>query len=251
MIGGTFIQITLPAQMTSPAVTAAVGLYFLLCSQSVLFGSAHDGCGAAPSIWPDVHNTVCHHAVVGPRSTQTATEDPEYGGPLFHEPLPASLWCEAPFSTTDTRPAGWRRSRRHVEVESTSWLGVVGTVLGAVLGAADLHPVAAWASASALVSVGLLVTNTHFRWPVCFALSLNYWSAVVWIAWAVSVDLAVVLGLLATVLRSSVVLFFVNETVRCACCVLRVPCHPSFAFCAGFVGTNSRYIARRHRRHLV
>jgi len=115
-------------------------------------------------------------------------------------------------------------------------------VLGAVLGlVVAIHPVAVWAWGTVIIGVGLLVTNTHFRLSVCFALSLNYWCAVAWIASIASVNFAAVLVVLAIVLRSSLVLFMdfrTYEKVRSTFRVLHVWFHPPCACSAGTVGAN-------------
>lgn len=85
------------------------------------------------------------------------------------------------------------------------WLGaVVSIVIGSLLA---IQSVSTWAWASAVAGVTLLVTDTHFWWPVCTALSLNYWCAASWIASAESLEAGMALMVAAVGLRGSVLLF--------------------------------------------
>jgi hypothetical protein len=228
---------TPPAQMTRSAIcgmTATMGLYLLLCSESMLepverqpmvrpqatpVDGFDDGCGVPDRLRRDARtNAVCNHPVthIGPtwsRSAQTYTGDlpaecctPQPLLPIPEQPDPTL----GTTSTLQPESVGrsHRRGRRRVtarETEPRVWLGAV---LGAALGLlVAVNPVAAWAWASALGGVGLLMTNTHFWWPVCTALSLNYWCAAAWIAWAVSWDVGVALAVVAFGMRGSVLLF--------------------------------------------
>jgi hypothetical protein len=212
-------------------MAAAMGLYLLLCSESLLepverppmvrsqatpVDSFDDGCGVPDRLRRDARtNADCNHPVthIGPtwsRSAQTYTGDlpAESFTPLQVVDVP-----EATLGTTNAcRPSpvgkSHRRGRRRVmvrEAETPSWLGaVVGAILGLLVA---VNSVAAWAWASAITGVGLLVADTHFWWPVCAALSLNYWCAAAFIAAAVSWDVGLALVVLAVGMRESVLLF--------------------------------------------
>jgi hypothetical protein len=73
-----------------------------------------------------------------------------------------------------------------------------------------VHPPAGcvvWACVTAVTGVWMLATDRHFWLPVCAALSLNYWCAAAWIAWAVSAEAGAVLAVAAAVVRGSGLLF--------------------------------------------
>jgi hypothetical protein len=230
--------------MTRSAIcgmTAAMGLYLLLCSESMLepverqpmvrsqatpIDGFDDGCGAADRLRRDARtNAVCNHPVthIGPtwcRSAQTYTGDLPAECCTPHPLLAVPEQLEATLGTTN---AFWpesvrrshRRGRRRITVRETEPSVWLGAVLGAALGLlVAVNPVAAWAWASALGGVGLLATDTHFWWPVCFALSLNYWFAAAWIASAVSWDVGVAFAAIAVVIRGSVLLFPDREAKR-------------------------------------
>jgi hypothetical protein len=237
-----------PRQMTRLAMAAAVCLCALplLRSESVLGLTAlpmrpqvtavdgfDDGC--APNPWGDVRTTaVCSTVVmpIGPtwmHSAGTATdgsvEDAAWTPPMVAPP--ASAWPEAPFAVTDAlrpEPVGrshrrghrGRRRAKESDVEPPTWLGAAA--LGLV---AALHPVANWAWASAMGSVVMLVVDQHFWWPVCAALSLNYWCAAAWIAVAVSWGIGWALAVVAFGMRGSALLFM--DTGNGCCFNYRAP----------------------------
>lgn len=152
------------------------------------------------------------------RSAQTESVGNNDDTESIHGSFPASPWPKMPLGTTDglqpgpvglsrrlVHRCGRRVRRRRHEEEPLAWSGVVAVVLLGLLTA--MSAVATWAFLTAVAGVSLLVADRHFWWPVCAALSLNFWSAVAWIAWAVSLDVGVVLALLAFALRGSVLLF--------------------------------------------
>jgi hypothetical protein len=67
--------------------------------------------------------------------------------------------------------------------------------------------VALWAFATVSLGLCLLATDRHFRWPVCAALSLNFWCAIAWIAHVVAPTLGGLLAAAAVAARGSVLLF--------------------------------------------
>jgi hypothetical protein len=184
-----------------------------------------DGCGLADSLWCDARtNAVCNLAVtsIGPewaRNTATKT---------------------LPVGCCTLQTDACRRVTVQ-ETEPLTWLGAVaGTAIGFFVA---LHPVAVWAWASAVVGVVLLATDTHFWWPVCAALSLNYWCASAWIASAVTWDVGFALVLVALGMRGSTVLFgdpLAGEgpTVSITYRALRVRCKQTI--CAHGWRANSR-----------
>jgi hypothetical protein len=213
----------------SSAAAAVVGLHALLLLKSSVAPpepqarSMHPrvspidgfdgGCGAAPRPWGDARTATACRTGVTPlqpawaRSAQTAAvvhDDKRM--PLVVMTPPAAGWPEAPFGATWPEPVRRLRRRCRHETENgeavqvPEWLGSLGLLV-------TVDPVAAWAWASALVGVGLLVTDTHFWRPVCAALSLNYWCAAAWIASAVSWEVGVALTALALWTRGSVLLF--------------------------------------------
>jgi hypothetical protein len=192
-----------------------------------------DGCTApVPRLWLGARTkAVCgvHNFVtpVGPntllrivRSSQTTPVGNEDAVTSMIGCVPAAPWPEAPLGTTDAlRPESVGASRRQHHrckrrrhrvkrseaFQVRTWLvAVAGAVLGLLF---SVNPVAAWAWASALGGVGLLVTDTHFGWPECLALSLNYWCAAAWAAWAVSWYFGAALVLVAVGMRRSALLF--------------------------------------------
>ena len=59
----------------------------------------------------------------------------------------------------------------------------------------------------ACVGLVLLVVNWHFGLRVCIAMSLAYWCSALWIGWTMSPRVGVALGVLAVVIRWSLLLF--------------------------------------------
>jgi hypothetical protein len=151
-----------------------------------------------------VFNRSCIGArIIACRSDVTAVEQTSFRGsgtvadPIINDvwtppdvQLAVKSWPEAVIGTTWPEPLRRLRRKRRVDAEqSTSF------------------PISAWGWASAIIGIGLLVTDTHFRWSVCLVLSLNFWCATAWIASVVSWELGVVIVSAAVLMRGSAMLF--------------------------------------------
>jgi hypothetical protein len=188
------------------------------------------GC-SAPALWCDVRTkAMCPPPVATAvrepmrRSAQTAV------GNEASEMLPslkrtcfAVPWYKWTVGTTDRlRPEPVGRSRRHHrrvhhrrvrrkaedDDADPDWVRMaVGAAVGLL---AAIDPFSTWAWVTVATGVGMLAADWHFWWPVCVALSFNYWAAAAWIAWTVSWDVGVALVAVAVGLRGSAWLFPVS-----------------------------------------
>jgi hypothetical protein len=166
-------------------------------------------------------------------SAQTTTADDV---DVIAPPPPQSLtapWPEAPLGLTDgLRPGPVGESqrqhrktrRRRCRVPKGDdqtpwwWATVLAAVLGMWMGPAALCTLWAWVSAA--VGLWLLATGRHFWWPVCAALSINYWCATAWIAWTVSPTVGAALAVAAIGVRRGSPLLFPGTVLpesRCCC----------------------------------
>ena len=200
-----------------------------------------DGCIAATPLWASVRTKArcappAISAVNTPlqRSAQTASFADD-GGDVVLGPERIIIageegWPEMPLGVTDglcPEAVGqsrrlYRRQKRHRHrrfrrvPESDDddappwWLTAASAMAGLWTGLVVVNPPAAWAVwawATAVAGVWMLVTDRHFWWPVCAALSLNYWSAVAWIGYSVSTEVGAALAVLAVTVRRSMLLF--------------------------------------------
>eukprot|EP00037_Helgoeca_nana_P023336 m.241845 g.241845 ORF g.241845 m.241845 type:complete len:695 (+) comp26318_c0_seq7:64-2148(+) len=190
--GDEILYPTMATCTTLSAMAAVVGLQLLLMTHREVapLGGFDDGCYAdLPRMWLDARTKeVCtmHHVEtpIGPDVAFTivrgAVEVPTPPGAPAWATVP---WCDEP-------------------------LLLLGAVLGAVLGLVTaMHPITVWAWGTGIIGVGLLVTERHFWRPVCLALSVNFWCAIVWIACAGYMKLAVGVSIAAALHRGSVLLF--------------------------------------------
>jgi len=115
-----------------------------------------------------------------------------------------------------------RRCRRVRRVpvsddEPLSWRAMMASAtLGLWAGLVLMHPPAAcavWACVTAVTGVWMLATDRHFRWPVCAALSLNFWGATAWIGCSVSMEVGAALAALTVAAKSSILLFPAHEGI--------------------------------------
>jgi len=163
------------------------------------------------------------------RSAQTDTGGDD--GDEARVSVPAeSKWSEMPLGVTDgLQPEAvgqsrrlYRRQKRHRrrvsgvsesdDDEAPPWM--VGALAGLTTGLVLVHPPAAcavWACVTAVTGVWMLATDRHFWWPVCGALSFNYWCAAAWVACTVSFEVGAGLAALAVAVRGSVLLFPVKR----------------------------------------
>lgn len=196
-----------------------------------------DGCNAATPLWVSARTKArCASPAISPvnppvkRSAQMATgaddQDDVVPEPTF---VSEEGWPEMPLGVTDgLRPEAVgqsrrlyrrrnRRKRRGVcgvpesDNEAISWwLTAASAMAGLRTGLVLVHPPVAWAMwtcVTAVTGVWILATDRHFWWPVCAALSFNYWGAVAWIGCTVSFEAGVALAALAVTMRGSVLLF--------------------------------------------
>jgi hypothetical protein len=195
-------------------------------------GGCDNDCDAASPLWCSTRTkAACVPLFIAPidaplrRSAQTGLGVDNKDAASV--PMPgtfyaAELWPEAPLGMTDglrPEPAGvsrrlHRRHKRRRQVRRVPDSSDVQPPLSATMslwaGLVIVHPPAAcamWACVSAIVGLHWLATDRHFGRPVCAALSLNYWCAAAWIAWAVSPELGVALATMAMGLRGSMLLF--------------------------------------------